>query len=249
MGRASVSLDPAPNNMADTQDSLDEFWGAADTEIDYIWPIDQFPPSSPAFPSLGGLLAPTGQYEDSSETPDDYASPSQVVCVEPAAYGSDLSLTTYLLKPTFMTDDKRFLINHYVTSVVHIFSVAQNCKSPWRTLHLPRALQGSAELEATGTTPNARNALLHTVLSVSAYNLVNKYRIQGQETSAKKWCQKALQMRFRAVNLLKSCLQENLTVTSKRTFPGKPKYKELLASMLSMITIDVSSIHTEEIPR
>ncbi|OQV06873.1 Fungal specific transcription factor domain-containing protein [Cladophialophora immunda] len=237
MGRASANLDQAPENMASAQVSLDEFWSAAD--IDYIWPLDPLSPNSPAIPSLGGLLAPTDQYEDSPEAPDNYASSSQGVCVEPTAYGSDPSLTTYQLKPTFMTVDKRFLINHYVTSVVNLFTVTENSKSPWRTLHLPRALQGSGELEATGTTSNARNALLHTILSVSAYNLVNKYRIQGQEASARKWCKKALQMRFRAVNLLKSCLEENLAVASKRTFPGKPKYKELLAAMLSMITIDV----------
>jgi arginine metabolism regulation protein II len=72
---------------------------------------------------------------------------------------------------------------------------------------------------------------------------VNKYRIQGQEETAKKWCKKALYLRFRAVNLLKSCLEEDLPSSWKRKVPERPKYKELLAAMLSMITIDVSAAH------
>jgi hypothetical protein len=135
----------------------------------------------------------------------------------------------------FMTPDVRFLLGHYMNHVIDIMTVVSNTKSPWKSLHLPRALQGCGELEAVGTTCNARNALINALLSISAFNLAQKHKGNQNSTEADKWNKSAQKYRFRAVNLLKVCLEEDFSAGSK------VRYKEILAAMLSMVTIDVSS--------
>lgn len=49
-----------------------------------------------------------------------------------------------------------------------------------------------------------------------------------------KWQRKALQLRYKAIGLLRDSVEYDLHAKTR------PKYKELLATMLSMITIDVS---------
>lgn len=120
--------------------------------------------------------------------------------------------------------------------VVRIFCVVDNAKSPWRSFHLPRALQSCGELGAFGATSNTRNCLLFALLSISAYSLANNLRLEGQTTEIEKWTRRALQLRCKAIRLLKDAVEYDLP--SK----ARPKYKELLAAMLSMITIDVSII-------
>ncbi|KAK5417732.1 arginine metabolism regulation protein II [Exophiala xenobiotica] len=50
-----------------------------------------------------------------------------------------------------------------------------------------------------------------------------------------KWQRKALQLRYKAIGLLRDSVEYDLHAKTR------PKYKELLATMLSMITIDVAS--------
>lgn len=136
---------------------------------------------------------------------------------------------------SFMTPEVRYLLGHYMNHVIEIMTVVSNIKSPWKSLHLPRALQGCGELEAVGTTCNARNALINALLSISAFNLAQKFKGYNNTAEADKWNKAAQKYRFRAVNLLKICLE----VDFKQ--PSKVRYKEILAAMLSMVTIDVRS--------
>ncbi|KAI1626111.1 putative C6 transcription factor [Exophiala viscosa] len=138
-------------------------------------------------------------------------------------------------RSTFLSNDDCFLLNYYIHKVLRIFCIVDNAKSPWRTLHLPRALQSCGESSALGATSYTRNCLLHALLSTSAYSLVNNLRLEGRTEDIDKWSRKALQLRYQAIGLLRDAVDHDLH--SK----NRPKYKELLATMLSMVTIDVAS--------
>lgn len=50
------------------------------------------------------------------------------------------------LSPNVVPQQERFLMCHYMNKVVNLFCVIDNRKSPWKTIHLPRVLQGAGEL-------------------------------------------------------------------------------------------------------
>ena len=137
-------------------------------------------------------------------------------------------------RSTFLSHDDCFLLNYYIHKVLRIFCIVDNAKSPWRTLHLPRALQSCGESSTLGATSYTRNCLLHALLSTSAYSLVNNLKLEGRTEDVEKWSTKALQLRYKAIGLLRDAVEHDLH--SK----NRPKYKELVATMLSMVTIDVS---------
>lgn len=136
--------------------------------------------------------------------------------------------------PQTLSEQEKYLMHHYMNRVVHCFAVISNHKSPWKTQHLPRALQAAGELDVTGSTSRIRLALLRTLLSISAFVLSNEYRSHGQDEMAASWRQVASTLRSQAILLLQSAIETDLCS------PGNPKYKEFLATMLSMITINVS---------
>ncbi|KAK6387174.1 arginine metabolism regulation protein II [Exophiala oligosperma] len=138
-------------------------------------------------------------------------------------------------RSVFLSTEDCFLMQHYMQKVVRVFCVIDNPKSPWRALHLPRALQSCGELGTLGATSNTRKCLLHALLSISAYSLANNLRLEGQILEVDKWLRKAMQLRYKAIALLRDSVKCDLHSKSR------PKYKELLAAMLSMISIDVAS--------
>lgn len=147
--------------------------------------------------------------------------------------GLQISSLVSGLPPTFLSEDHRYLLHHYIENVVDIFCVVRNPKSPWRLIHVRSSLQAVGELAVKGTTSHARNALLHCLLSISAYSLANKFHCSNRMTQATKWSNMALRLRCEAVRHLKRSVQD---LYSDFNF----KYKVQLAAMLSMVTIDVS---------
>lgn len=109
-------------------------------------------------------------------------------------------------------------------------------KSPWKSIHLPRTLQGRGELAILGSTLHAQNALLHALLTISAFNFVSHHSRATQEQQAQNLRAIALNCKARVVTYLKACLRDDCPL-SKRG-----KYKEVLAAILSMITINVSHL-------
>ena len=71
-----------------------------------------------------------------------------------------------------------FLMRHYAERVCHLFCVIDTVKSPWKTIHLPRALQSMGELSVTGKTTTVRSALCNALLSISAWYLSNDHHRQ-----------------------------------------------------------------------
>lgn len=127
------------------------------------------------------------------------------------------------------------LLHHYVNHVVDLMTVISTPKGPWKSIHIPRALKGSAELAFTGKTSHACSALFHALLTISAYNLAANHSITGQDLQAQHYREMALRFKARSLTYLKAGLQPNCPVKDRG------KYKEVLAVMLSMVTIDVST--------
>ncbi|KAH6880716.1 fungal-specific transcription factor domain-containing protein [Thelonectria olida] len=134
-----------------------------------------------------------------------------------------------------LTKQERFLMSHYVNRVVRLFCVIDNAKSPWKTIHLPRALQSVGELTITGSTSRIQGALRNALLSISAFYLSNDNKSMARKDDATKWANEATWFRCKAINLLKDAVENDFYTEPK------PKYKEFLATMLSMISINVMS--------
>ncbi|KAL4971031.1 Zn(II)2Cys6 transcription factor [Aspergillus stella-maris] len=138
-------------------------------------------------------------------------------------------------EPLNLSSVEKFLINHYSSRVVALFCVVDNEKSPWRTIYLPKALQAAGQLGLTGTTSTIRKALLCALLAVSAFCLFNDRKSQLRATGAVNWKAAAVEYRCKAIELLKDAVEHDLDL------PSRPKYKDFLATMLSMVTINVIS--------
>ncbi|RAH81530.1 hypothetical protein BO86DRAFT_430933 [Aspergillus japonicus CBS 114.51] len=130
---------------------------------------------------------------------------------------------------------ERLLMHHYRHRVVNLFCVIDNSKSPWKTIHLPRVLQCAGELSFGGTTTRIRDALRKSLLSISAFYLSNDHRAHHRLADAERWDTLASRYRCDAIGMLKYAVETDL-YTDQR-----PKYKEFLATMLSMVTINVMS--------
>lgn len=151
------------------------------------------------------------------------------------------SLYTLLSSPGNSTDvsasripaEVEYLLHHFTTDVVDFMTAVPTPKGPWKTVHLPRAIQGCGEVAFRGTTSHARNALLHALLAIGAYNLGAKCTTSGQTSHASSWRQVALEHTNRSIAYLKSCLQSHCAISERG------KYKEVLAAMLAMITVEV----------
>lgn len=137
-------------------------------------------------------------------------------------------------------DLDRFLMRHYAERVCHLFCVIDTTKSPWKTIHLPRALQSMGELSVTGKTTMVRSALRNALLSISAWYLSNDHQRHQNSELGKRWAGVAVEYGYNAIAMLKRAVESDMYSSPK------PKYKEFLASMLSMVTINVSRVHVHD---
>lgn len=138
------------------------------------------------------------------------------------------------LSAEYLTSNERFLMNYYSNRVVHLFAVLDSPKSPWKTVHLPRVLQSTGEMALQGSTSQIRAALRHSLLSISAFYMSKHVRCQSKIEESGKWNREAMRFHGVAMKLLKDA------VNAGSIDPVRPKYKEFLATMLSMISINVS---------
>lgn len=141
---------------------------------------------------------------------------------------------TNTLESLVVPSQERLLMRHYSHRVVNLFCVIDNAKSPWKTIHLPRVLQSAGEMSFGCTTTRIRDALKNSLLSISAFCLSNDHRSHHREEEANKWGTIASRYRCDAIGLLKYAVETDLYADKR------PKYKEFLATMLSMITINVT---------
>ncbi|KAI0487804.1 fungal-specific transcription factor domain-containing protein [Xylaria cf. heliscus] len=140
--------------------------------------------------------------------------------------------------PSPVPEQERFLLHHYMHRVVNLFCVIDNAKTPWKTIHLPRVLQSVGEMNIVGSTSVIRNALGRALLSISAFYMSNDYTSRCCVDEAKHWEDAASRLRGDAIGFLKQAVETDLYSSIR------PRYKEFLATMLSMISINVMSGET-----
>ncbi|KAF5598647.1 Component of the argr regulatory complex [Fusarium pseudocircinatum] len=180
---------------------------------------------------------------------DDSPNEIDVVCMEdhnviedgetqlPLNFSDSLTATSFILFPTpsFLSCNERFLLYHYAKRVLYIFCVVDHEKSPWKTIHLSRALHAVGELTVQGTTSRIQNALTSTLLATSAFLLANDNKLSHRTDEARNWRTAAENYRGKAIKLLRDAVEQEFYHESP------PKYKDFLATTLSMITINVVS--------
>ncbi|KAM0540898.1 hypothetical protein ACHAPJ_013464 [Fusarium lateritium] len=152
-------------------------------------------------------------------------------------YSNDSTATSFILSPTpsFLSRSESFLMYHYSKRVLFIFSVVDHEKSPWKTIHLAKALQATGELTVQGKTSRIRSALTSTLLAISAFLFSNDNKFSQRTDEARNWRVTAENYRCKAIQLLRDAVENDFYSKSP------PKYKEFLATTLSMITINVVS--------
>lgn len=181
--------------------------------------------NSPLDP-VGDVQAPTPETEESRPLEAQHANSNK----------AQHQLSLPLMNPlpnVEVPSQERLLMMHYSQRVVNLFCVIDNAKSPWKTIHLPKFLQSAGELSFGCATSRIRDALKNSLLSISAFCLSNDHRSNGRETEGNHWNNIASRYRCDAIGLLIYAVETNLYADER------PKYKEFLATMLSMITINV----------
>jgi arginine metabolism regulation protein II len=202
------------------------------------FPSDQEGTGSPHHPQaecLGPWQAPeedmAGQVSSEEYNPRD----EKRLCALPQHYQWQDASGAILRNPspTYLSGLEQFLMYHYIRRVVRLFCVIDNDRSPWKTIHLPRALQSTGQLNVQGSSTRIRDSLRNALLSISAFYLANDSRSRMCQDEGARWTSEATFFRGKAIKLLKDAVNND--------FQGSPpKYKEFLATMLSMISINVS---------
>ncbi|KAE8332938.1 fungal-specific transcription factor domain-containing protein [Aspergillus sergii] len=190
-----------------------------------------------------GVLGTAGRHRNSTSISSEagFVSPPGELDSTPPTTSQNLSPTPFLARPTssHLSSDENFLMYHYSHRVLYLFSVIDHEKSPWKTVHLPIALQAMGELSMQGSTSMIREALLCTLLGISSFLLSNDGQSHMRTDDALGWRAAASKYRCKAINLLRNAVECYFYARSP------PKYKEFLATTLSMITMDVISGDTD----
>ncbi|KIW10545.1 hypothetical protein PV08_11509 [Exophiala spinifera] len=155
--------------------------------------------------------------------------------------------------------EARFLLEYYSTEVVNFMCHLPNPQSPWRTIHFPCAMSTMADLLVFGSTNNARMALFYALLSISANHLGSKIPWSAQlerrsQDAAREsgsnaplnssdsremtnyWLTKGATFQNMATAQIQACLE-----IQQNSCDDQEDYRELLMSLLSMVTISVTS--------
>ncbi|KAG4434032.1 hypothetical protein IFR05_010486 [Cadophora sp. M221] len=130
--------------------------------------------------------------------------------------------------------EARLLLDYYSSHVIEVMSMSPIKKPPWKTIHLPCAMSALAELLVHGEARSfAKMALFYALLSISAFHM--SFANRDSEESASFWKLKGTAHKKTAQKYLHSSLDKDLPKAMRG------KYKEVLMSMLSMVTIGVFS--------
>ncbi|KAL2395791.1 hypothetical protein ABEF95_011452 [Exophiala dermatitidis] len=153
--------------------------------------------------------------------------------------------------------EARFLLEYYSTEVVDYMCHLPNPQSPWRTIHFPCAMSTMADLLVFGSTNSARMALFYALLSISANHLGSKIpwsmQLEKRSQDATRysgsdpvpsdsnemcnyWLAKGSSFQDMATAQIQLCLQ-----SQQEHYDDQEVYRELLMTLLSMVTISVTS--------
>lgn len=196
-------------------------------------------------PSPTALPTPSVSGPNESDLADDLARLDTDISVDPVPNDVHTSLASVFPSPQYnggkfdghgiLTSRVKCLLHNYAVNVVPIYCIISTSDNPWKSFILPRVLQCCAELDIIGASPAPRRALLYAVLTISAYNLQNMSKDRDNPLSSL-WGAEASEYKGMALELLESCI-DSTEFTLIRS-----DHDEVLAAMLSMFTIDVSSL-------
>jgi arginine metabolism regulation protein II len=131
--------------------------------------------------------------------------------------------------------DARLLLDHYSERIIDVMSMSPGQKAPWKTIHLPCAMEAFAEIIVHGQTRSvAKMALFYALLSISSFHIGSAN--DACDDRATYWQKKGAEYKQVSESYLRSALRGNMPKAARG------KYKEVLMSVLSMVTIGVSYI-------
>ncbi|CAI4524656.1 CPA_1a_G0028120.mRNA.1.CDS.1 [Saccharomyces cerevisiae] len=122
----------------------------------------------------------------------------------------------------------KFLLNYFITNVADLMIVVTVSKNPWKNIFFPRVLNTLGDLTILGHSSNSRNSLLNAIAAVSCFHLINKFPENSQAQTL--FLNLGIEFRRNASSFLKFCLG---------TTVHKEKYKDILAAIIAMSSIDV----------
>jgi len=131
--------------------------------------------------------------------------------------------------------EARSLLDYYSSRIIYVMTMSPGRKPPWKVIHLPCAMSALAELMVFGEASSlAKMALFYALLSISSFHvsLVEK----GLTERSQYWFEKGISHKAKSKFYLRSSLDRTLPKSSRG------KYKEVLMSLLSMVTIGVTRI-------
>ncbi|KAH8805348.1 fungal-specific transcription factor domain-containing protein [Xylogone sp. PMI_703] len=197
-------------------------------------------------PSAYAELVAEQWSEGTFHEPDSWASSTDILI----SYRPSLPRAPSPPFPQILPKNAQYLLFHYLSQVSHTMSprnIDSSTLMPWKTIHLPCAMNALGELSAFGVTNYAKASLLHSLLAISAFHLDAKYRTslpgidKGGNYRSVGWGNIAQRYKQAAAMNLQKCLElESIRGASKA------KYKEILMAVLSMVTIGVISGNTAD---
>ena len=108
-------------------------------------------------------------------------------------------------------------------------------KPPWKIIHHPCAMSALAEIMVYGeASSSAKMALFYALLSISSFHVSLAERSSKERSQY--WYERGISHKAKSELYLRSSLD------NKRSKASRGKYKEVLMSLLSMVTIGVYKI-------
>lgn len=127
-------------------------------------------------------------------------------------------------------DEARLLLDYYSEKIIDVMSMSTTSKPPWKTIHLPCAMSAFADLVVHGEGRSlARMALFYALLSISSFHI----GFEHKDEHSLYWRERGELHKKKSESFLRSALRNDMPKGARG------KYKELLMSGLSMVTIGV----------
>lgn len=215
-----------------------------------------FPPDSPVYNSsdgdLGLVQVVTEDYQeeenDNLENEEEIgehvdienvSSPQNSTLSPPCSGGfSTFCLQRYVASSLSGDPEIDLLLHHYIINLADLLQAVRHPQNPYRQLYAPAALEsvsGTALSTSASFSPKSiiNTVIYHSILAASAFHMWQSNPLQRE------FHRVASQHRQKALFFLQTALD---------TMRPGAEYKLLLIAMLSLVTVDVSTIHDLLIP-
>jgi arginine metabolism regulation protein II len=126
--------------------------------------------------------------------------------------------------------EARLLLNYYSERIIDVMSMSRTHTPPWKTIHLPCAMGTFADIIVHGKGRSlSKMALFYALLSISSFHI----SFSENNNNSSYWRERGELLKRKSKLYLHSALH------GKMPKAARGKYKELLMSELSMVTIGV----------